>query len=150
MNFKTFILSSILVLSPIAFAQMAQANEPKCKLTTDCVYGGRVSDQWEKGSRAELKGDFDGAQLAYLEAFNTAETLSFPRRSETQAKLLQACAAQGSFARLQGAIAATEYMKTHLMTKANYNMALKVSRQKFRETLEAQTIEFPELASKCP
>ena len=150
MNLKTFLLFSTLILSPIVFTQTAQANEPRCKLTTHCVYGGRVNDRWTEGANAELKANFDRAQVAYTRAFDAAETLNFPGKSETQVKLLRACATQGSFARLAGAIAGSEYMSTHLMTRESSEMALQISRQKFRDTLDAQDLEFPELASKCP
>ena len=150
MNLKTFLLFSTLVLSPIVFTQTAQANELKCKLTTDCPYGARVSDRWVEGANAEVKTDFDSAKVAYMRAFNAAETLSFPGKSETQVKLLRACATQGSFARLAGAIAGSEYMNTHLMTRESSDMALQISRQKFRDTSDAQDLEFPELVSKCP
>ena len=150
MNLKTFLLFSTLVLSPIALPQKAQANEPKCKLSTDCVYGGRVNDRWVEGANAELKADFDSARVAYTRAFDAAEMLKFPGKSETQVQLLQACATQGSFARLAGAIAGSEYMNTHLITRESSDMALQISRQKFRDTLDAQDLEFPELASKCP
>ena len=150
MNLKTFLLFSTLVLSPIVFTQTAQANEPQCELTTDCPYGARVSDRWIEGANSEQSGDFNEARASYIKAFDASEKLVFPGKSLERVKLLRACAAQGSYARLAGAIAGSEYMNTHLMIRESSDMALQISRRKFRDTLDAQDLEFPELASKCP
>ena len=150
MNLKTFLLFSTLVLSPIALPQTAQAVEPSCKIATDCPFGGNVSDRWIQGANSEGSGDFDEARAFYIKAFDASEKLVFPGKSLERVKLLRACAAQGSYARLAGAIAGSEYMNTHLMTRESSDMALQISRQKFRDTLDAQDLEFPELVSKCP
>ena len=150
MNLKTFLLFSTLVLSPIALPQKAQAAEPPCKIATDCPFGGNVSDRWLEGANSEQSGDFNEARASYIKAFDASEKLVFPEKSLEQLKLLRACAAQGSYARLAGAIAGSEYMNTHLMTRESSDMALQISRQKFRDTSDAQDLEFPELVSKCP
>jgi hypothetical protein len=149
MNLKSFILFSVLVLSPIAFSQKAEANEPKCKVSTNCLFGGRVSDRWVEGERAEKKADFDSARVAYTRALNAAETLNFPGQTEEYIKLARACAAVGSFARLQGAIVGGDYMNTHMMTKDHSESALKLSQEKFREVWDEKILESPELGS-CP
>ena len=150
MNFKRITLFLALLLSSIAFTSTAQANEPKCKLTTNCPYGSRVSDRWLDGERAEREGDFNRAKVFYSRALNAAEKLNFSGRSKAQVKLLRACAKQGSFSRLQGAIVGSEYMNTHNFTKESVDNALDISRQKFREVSDAQDLQSPELVSKCP
>ena len=150
MNLKIFLLFSTLVLSPIALPQKAQAAEPPCKIATDCPYGGNVNDRWIQGAKSEQSGDFDEARAFYIKAFDASEKLVFPRKSLEQVKLFRACAAQGSYARLEGSIDGAEFMKTHLETREYIQMAFEVSRQKFRDVVAQQDIENPELANKCP
>ena len=150
MNLKTFLLFSTLILSPIVFTQTAQANEPQCELTTDCPYGARVSDRWIEGANSEQSGDFNEARASYIKAFDASEKLVFPGKSLERVKLLRACAAQGSYARLAGAIAGAEFMKTHLETREYIKMAVDISRQTFRDVVDQQDIDNPELATKCP
>ncbi len=49
-----------------------------------------------------------------------------------QVQLLRACAVQGSFARLQGAILGGEYMTSRCLTRENSEAALKISQQKIQ------------------
>lgn len=150
MQFKNFILLSAIVLTSIALPQKAQAAEPSCKIATDCPFGGNVSDRWIQGASSEQSGDFDEARASYMKAFDASEKLVFPGKSLEQVKLFRACAAQGSYARLAGAIDGAEFMKTHLETREYIQMAVDISRQKFRDVVAQQDIENPELTSKCP
>jgi hypothetical protein len=152
MKLTTLVLLSAL-FSPIALMTSAQANSlarPTCKLTRNCVYGPQVSDRWVEGARFESKGDFDSAVVSYTRAFNAAEKLSLPGKAPAQLKLLRACAASGSLARLQGAMAGREYMNTPQMTAESTKAAIEISRSKFGDVIASQISEFPELETGCP
>lgn len=141
------------VITPISFTTIAQANSftrPACKLSDNCVYGPQVSDRWIEGSRFEQEGDFDSARVAYIRAFNAAEKLSLPGIRTAPMKRLRACATMGSFARLQGAIDGSNYMKSHQLTAENTKAAIEISRQKFQDVIAEQTSKFPELKTGCP
>ncbi len=152
MKIKTIVLVSALtaLLSPIALIPSAQANRPTCKLTRNCVYGPQVSDRWEEGARLEQKGDFESATVSYTKAFKAAEKLSLPGRTIAQMKLLRACASMGSFARLQGSMGGSEYMKSHSLTADHTKAAIEISRSRFGDAIAQQISEFPELETSCP
>lgn len=152
MKLTTIVLLSAL-FSPIALIPSAQANSdarPTCKLTRNCVYGPQVSDRWVEGARFEAKGDFDSAVVSYTRAFNAAEKLSLPGKTQTQLKRLRACSAMGSLARLQGAMGGREYMKSHPLTAYHTKEAIEISRSRFGDAIASQISEFPELETSCP
>jgi hypothetical protein len=155
MKLTTLVLLSALatLLSPIALIPSAQANSPArptCKLTRNCVYGPQVSDRWEQGAQFEAKGDFQNAQISYTRAFNAAEKLNLPGKTQAQLKLLRACSTMGSLARLQGSIAGGDYMKSHQITAESIKAAIEISRSKFGDVIANQVSEFPELETSCP
>jgi hypothetical protein len=152
MKLTTLVLLSAL-FSPIALMTSAQANSPAksgCKLTRNCVYGPQVSDRWIEGARFEAKGDFDRAVVSYGKAFDAAEKLSLPGKTQAQLKLLRACSAMGSLARLQGAMGGRDYMKSHLLTAESTKAAIEIARSKFGDVIASQISEFPELETSCP
>ena len=153
MKLTTIVIFSALAIVCNPIVPIAQANspvKPVCKLTRNCVYGPLVSDRWIEGARFEKEADFDSAQVSYTKAFNAAEKLSLPGKTTAQMKLLRACATMGSFARLQGAIGGSEYMKSHMLTADHTKAAIEISRSRFGDTIAQQISEFPELENKCP
>jgi hypothetical protein len=152
MIIKSFFTATLL-LSAIAFTPIAQANSAArltCKLTRNCVYGPQVSDRWIEGSQFEQKGDFKRAIVSYTKAFNAAEKLNLPGKTQAQMKLLRACATMGSYASLQGAMAGSDYMESHQITAESTKAAIEISRSKFGDVTASQISEFPELETSCP
>lgn len=103
---------------------------------------GETGERWGQGSALEQKGDFDAAIIQYNRALQAIRAIDDQQ--------LRDCAAIGTIARLEGAMAGKRYIQTYGRDANALRSALEASQNRFRAVMAASDAKRPELATSCP